>query len=152
MLSKSCVYGIRALLYLTLNDKTQFVSIKEISDKLDISFHFLTKILQILTQNGLVESFKGPKGGVRLARGPENISILDIIMLIDGDGLFEQCILGLPGCQDKQPCPLHYDWKDQREQIRHNFKTTDLKSLAIKIKKDDLRLYDIREVSGRQSV
>jgi Rrf2 family protein len=146
MLSKSCVYGIRALLYLTLNAGRQFVPIKEISNKLDISFHFLTKILQILSQKGLIGSFTGPKGGVRLARQPESISILDIILILDGDDLFHQCILGLPGCQDKKPCPLHYDWKYQREQIRQNFQTTDLKSLAIKIKKDDLRLYEIDKV------
>ena len=143
MLSKSCVYGIRAVLYLTLNDHRQFVSIKEISQKLDISFHFLTKILQILTQQGLIVSFKGPTGGVKLGRDPKSISVLDIIIILDGDDLFEQCILGLPGCQDQKPCPLHDDWKMQREQIKHKFKMTDLKSLAVKIKNDNLRLYEI---------
>jgi Rrf2 family iron-sulfur cluster assembly transcriptional regulator len=152
MLSKSCVYGIRALLYISLKAEGQFVSIKEISNKLDISFHFLTKILQSLTQKGLIESFTGPKGGVRLARQPESITILEIIVILDGDDLFEQCILGLPGCQDKKPCPLHVDWKNQREQIRQNFKSTDLKTLALKIKNEDLRLYEVKDMPNSQTL
>ena len=148
MFSKSCVYGIRAVLYLTLHNDRQFVSIKEISQKLDISFHFLTKILQVLTQHGMIASFKGPKGGVKLAREAENISILDIILTLDGDGLFEQCILGLPGCMDKIPCPLHHDWQRQRDKLKQNFKSADLKNLAAKIKKDGLRLYEINTSQG----
>ena len=148
MLSKSCVYGIRAVLYLTLNGDRQFVSIKEIAQKLDISFHFLTKILQVLTQHGLIASFKGPKGGVKLAREPQQISILDIIITLDGEGLFDQCILGLPGCMDKKPCPLHEEWQEQREKLKQNFKSADLKNLALKIRKDGLRLYEVNTVQN----
>ena len=45
----------------------RFVSIRRMADELDISFHFLTKILQSLTSEGLLISHRGPKGGVRLA-------------------------------------------------------------------------------------
>ena len=64
--SKSCVYGLRAMIYLASIPREGYVSIKSLSDKLDISFHFLTKILQELTAAELMESMKGPKGGVRL--------------------------------------------------------------------------------------
>ncbi|CAN0202088.1 unnamed protein product, partial [Chrysoparadoxa australica] len=48
LLSKSCVYGLRASIYLASKSDEEFNSIKEMSDKLEISFHFLTKILQQL--------------------------------------------------------------------------------------------------------
>ncbi len=130
------------MIYLTLKPKENFVQIKEISNELNISFHFLTKILQVLSQHGLVLSFKGPKGGVKLAKSPANIFLLDVVTTLDGADLFEQCILGLPGCNQQTPCPLHSDWSLQREGIKKNFKHTSLAFLADKIRKEHLRLTD----------
>jgi Rrf2 family protein len=143
MLSKKCVYGIRSILYLTLERDREFVPIKEISKKLDISFHFLTKILQTLSQGGIILSFKGPRGGVKLARPATEISILDIVHILDGKEIFEQCILGLPGCQELRPCPLHESWEIHRNKIRSDFDAADMFSLSQKIRAQDLRLYDL---------
>ena len=74
LLSKSCVYGLRATLYLATKDRNEFTPIKRLSDKLEISFHFLTKILQQLTADGMLESFKGPNGGVRLTKPGDKIA------------------------------------------------------------------------------
>jgi Rrf2 family protein len=126
-----------------LEKDRQFVPIKEISQNLDISFHFLTKILQTLSQGGLILSFKGPRGGVKLARPSSEISILDVVHILDGDQIFEQCILGLPGCGELKPCPLHDSWKKNREKIKSDFDAADMFSLAEKIKEQELRLYDV---------
>ncbi|MFU8811484.1 MAG: RrF2 family transcriptional regulator, partial [Balneolaceae bacterium] len=64
MLSKSCTYGLRAAVLLATKEKEVYVTIKELSDELDISFFFLTKVLQQLTKAELLESYKGPNGGV----------------------------------------------------------------------------------------
>ncbi len=82
LLSKTCSYGIRAAIYIAVQKDQQYVPIKEISETLKISFHFLTKILQILTKKGIIESIKGPGGGVGLRIDPSEISILDIIYAI----------------------------------------------------------------------
>ena len=107
MLSTSCVYGLRAVIYIASIKKESFVSIREISSNLDISFYFLTKILQVLTQKKILVSFKGPNGGVKLAKPADHITIMDVVLALDGAKVFEQCILGLPGCGVLNPCPLH---------------------------------------------
>ena len=87
ILSKSAIYGIRATLYIALSEEQNdhpHTSIRKISDDLDISFHFLTKILQTLTQQGIIGSARGPKGGVHLARPTKEVSLLDIITAIEG--------------------------------------------------------------------
>jgi len=124
------------------------VPIRELSQKLDISFHFLTKILQTLSANGVLNSFKGPKGGVRLARRPEDVSILDIVNILDGSELFEECIIGLPGCQEKTPCPMHDSWVNLREKIKTKFESAYMAELARKMKQHDLRLYDLAELNN----
>ncbi|MEX0648852.1 MAG: Rrf2 family transcriptional regulator [Balneolaceae bacterium] len=140
LLSKSCVYGLRASLYLASRGSEEYVPIRTLSDKLEISFHFLTKILQQLTAEGLLESFKGPNGGVRLTRPGNEVPIIEVVIAIDGPGLFTDCALGLPGCGHAKPCPLHDKWADTRDGIREMFEKTTLTDLAKKGKAENLRL------------
>lgn len=140
LLSKSCIYGLRASLFLASDRGDGYVSIRQMSDKLDISFHFLTKILQQLTAAGLMESHKGPKGGVRLTKPGDQIALIEIVIAIDGPDLFTECALGLPGCGVEKPCPLHEKWADTRENIREMMEGTTLVELAKKGKEGNLRI------------
>lgn len=140
LLSKSCVYGLRAALYLSMKDRHEYTPIKQMSEKLEISFHFLTKILQQLTADGMLESFKGPNGGVRLTKPGDKIALVDVVLAIDGPKLLTECALGLPGCGLKNPCPLHDKWAETRDQIRAMLQQTTLKDLAKKGKAENLRL------------
>lgn len=143
ILSKACNYGIRAALYVALQNQTEYVSIKEISQKLEISFHFLTKILQTLTQNKIMSSFRGPHGGVTLAKPADEIKVLEIIHAIDGNTLFENCVLGLNDCGDENPCPLHNQWKEIRDSIYNLFHDTSLGQLTDDILQRGFRLTNI---------
>lgn len=140
LLSKSCIYGLRASLYLAPKGDLEFISIRQMSEDLDISFHFLTKILQQLTADGLMESYKGPNGGVKLTDKGINATLLDIVIAIDGPGLFTECALGLPGCGSQAPCPLHDSWIESRESIEKMLKKTTLKKLAVEGKKKHFRI------------
>ncbi|WP_205720134.1 RrF2 family transcriptional regulator [Fodinibius halophilus] len=140
LLSKACVYGLRSSLFLASCKGDGYTSIREMSDQLDISFHFLTKILQELTGAGLMESHKGPKGGVRLTKAGSEVSLYEIVAAIDGTELFTECALGLPGCGVKKPCPLHDKWAGTRDGIRQMLEDTNLLELAEKGKKQNLRI------------
>lgn len=140
LLSKSCVYGMRASLYLASTYSQEYTSIRTMSEKLDISFHFLTKILQQLTAAGLLESHKGPSGGVRLTKPAGKISLIEIVVAIDGPELFTECVLGLPGCGIEKPCPLHEKWAVTREHIREMLAGSTLDELADKGKAGNLRI------------
>ena len=141
MFSSSCEYGLRATMYLAaIENGDEYISIGRISEDLDISFHFLTKTFQKMTQAGLLESQRGPSGGVRLARDPEEITLRDIVFAIDGPGLFTECILGLPGCGDDKPCPLHNQWATERERLVDMLEEATLDQLVHDIETLDLRL------------
>jgi Rrf2 family transcriptional regulator, iron-sulfur cluster assembly transcription factor len=140
LLSKSCEYGIRATLHLARLKSAGYVSIRDISDDLDISFHFLTKIFQKLTLAGILASFRGPNGGVALARPARDISLLDLVTAIDGQGLFHECILGLPGCGNRTPCPLHASWAVERSRLKSMFESMTLAATAEELETLGLRL------------
>tara|TARA_R110002096_G_scaffold170131_12_gene342283 strand:- start:7282 stop:7734 length:453 start_codon:yes stop_codon:yes gene_type:complete len=140
LLSKSCVYGLRASLYLASRKEGEFVSIKEMSDKLEISFHFLTKILQQLTAEAFMESYKGPNGGVRLSQKGRDATLLDFVVAIDGPELFTQCALGLPGCGSEKPCPLHESWIETRASIQSMLERTTLDKLGVEGRENHFRI------------
>lgn len=140
LLSKACVYGIRASLFMASTKENDFMPIKEISEKLDISYHFLTKILQELTKANLVESLKGPNGGVRLKKPGDEVTLLEVVVAVDGMDLLTECALGLPGCGIEKPCPLHEQWAETRDEIRKMLEKTTLKELAGKGKAGNLRI------------
>lgn len=140
LLSKACVYGLKASLFLACGREGQYISIRKMSDELNISFHFLTKVLQHLSSAGLMESYKGPNGGVRLSRSGAEVSLFEIVKAIDGTELFTECALGLPECGSAQPCPLHEKWGKTRDSIRFMLENTNLVELAKEGKKNKWRI------------
>lgn len=135
MLSTACKDAIRAMIYIAKNNKGDFISISEIAKELNLSFYFLSKILQKLVKGELLKSYRGPNGGVKLAKSAENIRLIDIIEIIDGTKFFGECILGLEKCSDDNPCPIHYMWADKREEIQKMFDNTTLKDIVEDINK-----------------
>lgn len=142
ILSKACVYGMRASLYLAAkeDDDNGFISISRISEELDISRHFLTKILQELTQADLLESLKGPKGGVRLKQEADEIKLIEVVKSIDGLDILTECALGLPGCGEQKPCPIHDQWAEVRRELREMLENNTLADMAGKGKSLNLRI------------
>ena len=110
LLPKSCIYGLRASLFLASKKCPDYINIREISEELNISFHFLTKVLQQLNRSEILKSHKGPNGGVKLARPANEITFIEIVYAIDPEHEFNDCVLGLSGCGEMKPCPFHEQW------------------------------------------
>jgi len=142
VLSKACDYGLRAAVYVAARGEGRFVPISEIAEELSVSFHFLTKTLQTLSQNQILTSSRGPKGGVALARPAAEISVEEIVLAIDGNDLFERCVLGLAYCGDDDPCPLHGQWRCVKQEMIRIFQETHLSVLAEGMEERGLRLTD----------
>lgn len=108
--SKKCEYGLQAVLYLAAKENGDVIPVDEIANKLSIPKEFVSKILQSLTESGIVYSKKGKSGGFALAKAPQKIRLIDIVAAIDGLGMFNSCVLGFPKCSPENPCPLHEKW------------------------------------------
>jgi len=140
ILSQSCEHGIRALVYMARHDEAEYHSIEKIADRLQISFHFLTKILQRLTRRKILRSYRGPNGGIKLAKPAGEITVYEVITGIDGTKLFENCVLGLSTCDDAQPCPFHKNWIRYRTKMLKEFQNLTLRSLLDQTNKFKYRI------------
>ncbi|TAK52426.1 MAG: transcriptional regulator, partial [Bacteroidetes bacterium] len=94
LFSRQCEYAIQAVLYLALKPHEEKTSIKELTQHLDLPYHFAAKILQALSRKGLLVSHKGSLGGFALATSAENITLYQIVEAVDGVGMFKGCLLG----------------------------------------------------------
>jgi len=123
MLSKSCEYALRAVVYIAAETqgKEKKVGIREVAQTLDIPAPFLAKILQSLAKNKILGSTKGPNGGFFLNKSTKKTTLLDVIEAVDGLEYFRRCSIGLKKCSDIKPCPIHPLIKVQREELKQYF-------------------------------
>ncbi len=135
MLSKACVYSLRAVIFVSKNaNREAKIGVKEIAKELDLPTPYLGKILQQLTKNKIVESVKGPHGGFFIDENAKQIKIIKIIEIIDGLIFFNKCGLGLKECSEEHPCPLHNDFKIYRDGLFNLFNEKSIADLVSKIK------------------
>jgi Rrf2 family protein len=136
MLSNTCIYGIRAAIYLALHaEKSNKIGIKTISKDLSIPSPFLAKILQTLAKNKIFSSTKGPNGGFGLSKDPYKITLYDIVIIFDGNEIFEKCLISFRSCKEENMhCPLHDSYIEIREKIKALFKQQTIGSLADEMK------------------
>ncbi len=139
MLSNTCKYALRALIYLGKYSKEDNrIGIKKISEDLNLSSPFLGKILQNLVKQKLLVSTKGPNGGFALAKKGSEISLWDIVIKVDGEEFFTNCLIGLEPCKTHDPtkplCPVHSQYDKLRGEISKFYQETNLQTISNDIK------------------
>jgi len=122
MLSNTCKYAVRALIYLgKYSSDGAKIGIKKISSDLSIPTPFLGKILQNLVKQKILVSTKGPNGGFGLGKKTDEISLYEIVRIVDGEDFFNNCLIGLQPCttheNNQKPCPVHGRFGPIRAQL-----------------------------------
>jgi Rrf2 family protein len=133
MFSKTCEYGLRAVIFIAQESKIDTkLSIATISDAIDSPQPFTAKILQQLTKHKIIKSIKGPNGGFFIEENElENIVLSNVVQVLDGDAIYTSCGLGLHQCNDQKPCPLHFKFIEIRENFKNMLENTTLLELTI---------------------
>lgn len=137
MLSNTSRYAIRALIYLAINKNDgRKVGIKKIAEDLNIPSPFLGKILQTLAKQKVLNSTKGPNGGFGISDKSQEINLFEIIKIIDGDDLFDRCLISDRSCTEMEgnPCSLHKHYEPIRENLRKMFEGHTIQQLAEEFK------------------
>ena len=119
MFSKACEYAIKAIIYIAQQSHQQKrVNVKEVSKSVNAPEAFTAKILQQLCRENILESNRGKLGGFIFDIAKQKkTKIFDVVRIIDGDGIFTNCGLGLHKCSADNPCPIHDDFRKVRENL-----------------------------------
>jgi len=99
-------YALRLMVRLARSRHGDSVSTRVLAQEQGVSYQLACKLMQQLHEAKLVESCMGPKGGFRLNHRPGEISLLDVIEVIQGPVSLNRCLLRESACPRRTRCPV----------------------------------------------
>lgn len=136
-LSTRTRYGTRALLELALREGQAPVLLKDIAKKQSLSLSYLEHLVAPLISGGIIRSTKGPRGGVALAKSPEDINMKEITYLLEGSLSPVDCIDRTGACDRYDSCVTREVWGKMKSAMDKVLETTTLKDLVDEHKKKE---------------
>jgi Rrf2 family transcriptional regulator, nitric oxide-sensitive transcriptional repressor len=127
MFSQTTEYALRAAVWLAQADGAQTTA--AIAEATQVPPDYLAKILRSLARAGVVHAARGPNGGFVLEREPNQLTILDIVNIVDPIVRLRTCPLGLKS-HGAQLCPLHRKMDDALATIERAFGSSTLADLV----------------------
>ena len=109
-------YAVTAMLDLAIHDRDGPVTLADISQAQGISLSYLEQLFSKLRKDKLVEGVRGPGGGYRLARMPNQITVAQVITAVDEQVDMMHC-KGEGNCQDGEKCLTHELWEDLSQRL-----------------------------------
>ena len=134
LLTKNTDYAIRALFVLAKN-KDGYLSVRDIAKQQKIPYEYLRKILRVLIKEKLVESKKGGGGGFHIKTKPENVSIIDVIKVFQGDIELSDCMFRNRICENRKSCVLRKNIKRIEKVVEKEFKGITIAGLLTDMEK-----------------
>lgn len=132
MISKTGIHALAALTKLATLPSGDYAGASDIADDIGAPKNYLGKLLKALASNGLLVSQKGFKGGFRLAKDADDISLFDVIEPIDKVSRWGNCFMSSGACSEGEPCAVHSRWKVIREEYLGFLHETSIADLASK--------------------
>lgn len=130
-------YGLRLMVDLANNKSGTYIALKEIARRQDISEKYLEQIVTQLNRAGLVKSVRGAQGGYALSKNPKEITVGDVLRVVEGPFTLVDCTEDSSNCTRSIDCPTAFVWQ--------RLKT------AIEDVVDSISLYDLTQIPSKQS-
>ena len=111
-------YAVRLMVYLAGRNPNDLISAREIAENQNIPHRFLRSIVSNFAKLGFVTSVQGSGGGVRLAPGAADRSLLEVIEAVEGPIYLNVCMQGEDVCQFSSHCAVHNVWHEAQEAIQ----------------------------------
>ena len=122
-ITRQADYAVRAVLYLSRLGPDQRAATSQIAEVQQIPPSFLAKIVSQLSVAGLLQTSRGARGGVSLARTPDQISLLEVVEAIDGPILLNECV-GNGACTFGDDCAMKPVWCDAQAELVNRLRQT----------------------------
>ena len=139
MLSKKAKYGLKALLALADDAGGRPLQVAELADRQKLPRKFLEAILLELTRAGLLQSKKGRGGGYVLSQKPGDITVGQVIRVLQGPLALTPCVSQTSyrrceECLDEQTCAVRLAMKEVRDATAHILDNTSIAGLNARVR------------------
>jgi Rrf2 family protein len=109
---------------------TEFRKTREVAGDMDLPLRYTPQIMNLLVRSGMVEARAGQRGGYRLLRPPEDISLLELVEAGEGPLRPDRCTLRGGPCHWQDLCPLHSTWEEASQRLAQVLASRSLASIA----------------------
>jgi Rrf2 family protein len=116
LITRETDYAVRTVLYLA-RKSGRMVSVTEIAEAMQIPKTFLAKLLQRLVKHHVLLSSRGVSGGFQLAKKPSAITLLDIMVAMQGPAGINICAVDSNRCGLSSTCTVHPVWVAIRKEV-----------------------------------
>ena len=103
-------YALRVMIDIAINSKGEYVSVKDIANRQEISKKYLEQIMTMLVKSGLIETTRGNIGGYKLTKTPKEYAIGDILRATEGNLAPLDCLVNNSSCSRKENCKTYSFW------------------------------------------
>jgi Rrf2 family protein len=124
--SRTADYGLRAVLEVARAPEGSLVTRSELASATDAPTSVLAQALAALVRADVLDAQAGPRGGYRLAREPEELSIYAVVVAVDRRDVEPQCVLRETSCAADRPCAFHDVLSDAQERFLDVLRATTL--------------------------
>ena len=128
-LSKTADHALRAVLYLAQHEDDGPLPAERIAEALGAPANYLSKTLHHLARAGVVQGFRGPRGGFTLAMPSEELSLARVIEAFDDHSKRDICLMGDRPCNEREPCDVHHAWTNIVRNARGPLETNSVADL-----------------------
>ena len=129
-------YGVRMVV--TLAQKGEVMSTAGLAKEMVVSPLYLRQLAPVLERAGIIEGFRGARGGYRLKVRPGDITLFEIIRAFDEDFSLLDCIKSTNSCPRSPDCTTRYLWKDLSDVLKKTLQDMTLKQLMERKNKRDM--------------
>ena len=116
-ITRQADYAMRAVIYLAKIGQDRMAATRQISDEQHNPPSFLAKIVSQLSVAGLLQTSRGARGGVSLARSADEISLLEVVEAIDGPILLNECVADSGVCTFGETCVIRPVFCDAQSEL-----------------------------------
>ncbi|MCL5027210.1 MAG: Rrf2 family transcriptional regulator [Chloroflexi bacterium] len=129
-IAKRTDYGVRALLYLAEHSGEGPVQSADIASHQEIPEAYLEQLLGTLRKAGIIRSTRGPQGGHVLAVAPDQVTLADVLLALEGPPSPMDCVGDIEECQRAASCALREVWRDVGRASQQVLESTTIGELA----------------------
>ena len=123
-------YGTRALLELALQESEEPVPLKDIAQRQQIPLQYLEHLITPLIAAGILRSIRGAKGGIMLAKAPEEIKLSEVLQILEGPIAPTECLDNPEICNRSSFCVTRDVWDELKKAMNGVLESTTLQDLA----------------------
>lgn len=123
-------YGLRVLLDIATHQDSGPVILRDIASRQSISEKYLWQVINPMKAAGFVNSERGSKGGYRLARDMGEITLLDVVSVLEGPVAVVDCVSEPDGCERSGACVARSVWNRVNEAVQKTMEGISLKDLV----------------------